>query len=73
MTESPRDEDEPMPLAALARLLPGKPAYTTVRRWASDGRTSQSGKLVRLETVRLTNGLGSSIAKYKAFLAALQE
>ncbi|WP_436715475.1 hypothetical protein U8335_23800 [Roseiconus lacunae] len=72
-TRGDDDQMQCVPLASLARMLPGKPSASTVRRWVTQGRTSQSGKLVRLETVRLTNGRGSSIERYKEFLQRLQD
>lgn len=53
--------------------LPGKPTYHTVMEWWRNGRLSDSGVLVKLETVKLTNGRGTSLAAYKRFIAKIND
>lgn len=66
------DANADMPLAELRFLIPDRPTYRTLFRWANDGVKTKSGSHVTLKTVKLTTGLGSSLAKYWQFLEELQ-
>lgn len=45
----------------------------TIRRWANVGLTSNAGKNVKLDTVRLPHGKGSSMDRYRDFVERLND
>lgn len=59
-------------LSDLSKHLPTKPCIRTLQRWAKRGAKSVSGKQVRLKTVHLPNGKGSSMLFYSQFIDELQ-
>lgn len=63
---------KPLPLDSLRHLIPDKPSYRTLYRWTKQGAKSSSGKTVKLQSVKLPAGLGSSLASYWQFLEDLQ-
>jgi hypothetical protein len=67
------DESEYMLLSDLCGVIPGKPTYETIRRWATQGVLSQNKARVKLQTVKLPTGRGSSIQLYRDFLMRLCE
>lgn len=72
MRPSTSDLEDAVPLADLSALLSARPSYETLRRWAVDGAKSKSGKMVKLRTVQLTNGRGSSVKLFQEFLVRVQ-
>ena len=61
------------PLARLAGKLPPNPHYDTVLEWCKLGKRSDSGKIVKMEAVRGTAGLESSVEAYHRFIERLNE
>jgi hypothetical protein len=68
-------DEQPILLRDLARVLPERPNYDTVLKWCRRGllrnRRGVAKRRVKIECVRLTTGLGSSIQAYRRFLLAL--
>ena len=67
------DPQKDVPLSELARILPTPAPYATVWRWARIGVQSESGRIVKLQTVRLPGCLGSSLNRYDKFLNELND
>lgn len=65
------DATEIVLLSELAKRLHDGPAYSTLWRYYRYGVVSESGVTVKLETVRLTGGRGSSVEKYRTFVESL--
>ena len=71
-------EEELLTFARAARTLPrihGKkhPAPATIRRWATDGRRSQTGKRVFLEHIRVGGTSCTSTEALTRFFARLND
>lgn len=58
-------------LRELARHIPGKPSYNTVRRWATDGVKDSFGEIRVLRVKRGTQGRLSCIMWFNEFLESL--
>lgn len=65
--------EEAMLLSDFAKTLASKPSYQTVWAWVNVGIKSRSGKIVKLETVPLTRGEGTSKTAYHRFLKKLAD
>lgn len=63
-----------MPLRQLRKHLPDRPVYQTVWLWCMVGRKHPDTKqFVRMEAIRGTRGLVSSVAAYWRFIERLNE
>lgn len=61
-------------LAEMREFIAGKPTAGTIHSWATFGRRNvYTGKTVRLETIRLPNGLCTSLEAYERFVKALND
>ena len=61
-----------IPISRLVKMIPGNPTTETVRRWIVDGRTSRSGRIVKMKDVKITSGRGSTMQYYQDFIQELQ-
>lgn len=71
---TPGNEPAPnqrMPLSELARHIPGKPVYQTVRCWVRFGKMGPFGQRVYLESRMTPNGYVSCLAWYDQFIERL--
>jgi hypothetical protein len=68
-------DEQPILLRELARILPSRPNYDTVLKWCRRGlvydRGEKKKRRIKMEAVRLTNGLGSSMQAYSRFINRL--
>lgn len=64
--------DKIFPLRELGKKLPEKLGYQAVRKWAVEGRTSRTGKTVKLQTWIMPYGIGTSWDDYERFIEDLQ-
>ena len=61
-----------MSFKELARLLPQRRRPRTIEAWTRNGRLNRrTGKRVKLASIRLPQGRGSSLDAYYEFLAEL--
>jgi hypothetical protein len=60
-------------LSELRNRISGRPSVKTLQRWVRTGIRSVSGARVKLETIKLPGGKGSSVVRYTEFLDRLQE
>jgi hypothetical protein len=69
------DKEAPILLADFGRLI--KKHYNTVHRWWRRGlkveRDDGNSRVVKLETVRISNGRATSVEAYDRFLDKLNE
>lgn len=66
--------EEMFPLADLAKKIPGRPAPGTVKQWAKRGIfNTNTNQFVKLETIKLPRGRGSSMEAYHRFLKGLNK
>lgn len=64
--------EQAMPIKDLAKLLPGKPSYFTIREWVLEGRRNiYTRARVKMDSVQLPTGMASSMEAYQRFIAAL--
>ncbi len=62
-----------VPLKEFAKQLPGEVSYYAVRLWHKVGRKSDLGKTVKLRTVRMPWGRGTSMKHYLDFIRELND
>lgn len=61
-----------MLLSAFRRLIPGKPALTSVYKWCHKGvLNKETGKRVKLKTIRTPSGVCVTRQLYREFLLEL--
>lgn len=60
-------------LRDFARHLPDSPTYQTVWGWATRGRLSLDGTLVKLETLKTATGRCTTLEAYWRFVVALSQ
>ena len=72
-TPNPQKE-QIYPLKELGRYVGFQLPYTTIRNWHRKGLINpHSGKRVKIGTVRMTYGLGTSVEEYWRFIDKLNE
>lgn len=60
------------PLKDMKKLISSKPTYETLVGWAKRGILNHETKqMVKLETIKLPLGRGTSVEAYQRFLVAL--
>lgn len=69
-----QNNETPIPLEELRKILPRKPGLQTVRNWATAGLLNWNNRRrVFLETVRIASGKATSIEAYRRFIERLNE
>lgn len=65
--------EKPILLRVFGKHLPEQRDYDTVRKWWRRGLVAdrETGRRVRLETVRLTSGRATTMEAYDRFIARL--
>ena len=64
------NREQHFPLAALSRLLPDKPSYSSLWLWCRYGTTGENGDTVKMESIWGTNRRvrRSSVEAYHRFI-----
>lgn len=65
-------DEDPVKLADIAQVLPGRPSYKSLTQYSRIGRVSRSGVVVKLETI-IIGTLCTSRAAFLRFIAAVNE
>lgn len=66
-------DEQVIPLKQAANRFPNRPRIETLRRWCLSGWRSSSGRVVRLEHIRIQGRYFTSVEATRRYLDAMQQ